>query len=135
MDMLYDMARDKSRVSGESETLNNTRAHARQPASRAHEHITGIKGPKPFDYSTTSESWNRSSAWIKSVHSRTDHVKPIVPTTVMMKCIGVPVIGNTSSENHKTKDRVRNTTEDTRLQKNIVLRMMKPPKRRGPKPP
>jgi hypothetical protein len=56
--------------------------------------------------------------------SSTDHVMPIVPTTVMSTWKCEVAIANDSGASHITKAIVSITVEETRLQKNKVLRMM-----------
>jgi hypothetical protein len=58
---------------------------------------------------------------------------PIVPTTVMITWKCEVAIANDSGASHMTKAIVNITVEETRLQKNIVLRMMLS-KKKGPKP-
>ena len=127
--MLYDMARDKSRVSGYGETLSSPLARHAPPRT----HNWHQRGRSPDDYSTTSEFSNRSSAWCMSRISSTDQVMPIVPTTVMSTWNGEVAIMNDSGASHITKAIVSITVEETRLQKNKVLRMMLS-KKKGPKP-
>jgi hypothetical protein len=122
--MLYNMARDKSRLSGYGVTLSSPLAHPRQRRTRAPTHNWHQRGRSPNDYSTTSEFSNRSSAWCMSRISSTDHVMPIVPTTVMITWKCEVAIANDSGASHITKAIVSITVEETRLQKNKVLRMM-----------